>query len=487
MSFSFDSLAHIYKGVYYKMPQSLKTFLGSIYGAIPIEKRYGAAYGDFLNIFELFERWDDSLREEYLYYKTLETLMFAEQNIAFYQKSFAKYGVSVSDFKTLSDLKKFPTLTKRDIKEYLDDLYTDVVEKPKAYFSGGSTSSPTKFYHPLYTGRAKHKAYSIFTLKKVGYNYRDRTLLLKGREVVDKKRDIYWDYEAVENMLNVTSNYILSDKFELIYKKANSFKPKFIFGYPSAVLNFMYATKEAGYDPLRIEGIILSSESVHDSYIKELKEFYGGVPVLIDYGHTERVVGAYRVDLSPYEFLGVYGISRIVDNEIVGTSLDNFVMPYINYKSGDETDSKIIFYENSDIAKSVSNIKGRRGDYLVTYDYRLISLTTLYAGHHLRSDVVANLQYRQKEPGRVKAIIEKGKAYNGKDEIYRGLKNLVKDGIEFEVEVVDKIKRSDRGKWIACKQDLDIDEIKAKRVENIRIAKERKNKTEMELKAVKSV
>ncbi len=487
MSFSFDSVVHLYKGVYYNMPQSFKTFFGSIYGAIPIEKRYGAAYSDFLNIFEQFEKWDDSLKEEYLYYKTLETLMFAEQNIAFYQKSFARYGVSVSDFKTLGDLKKFPTLTKRDIKEYIDELYTDVVEKPVAYFSGGSTSSPTKFYHPLFTSRAKHKAYSIFTLKKAGYNYRDRTLLLKGREVVDKKRDIYWDYEAVENMLNVTSSYIISDKFPLIYNKAKSFKPKFIFGYPSAVLDFMYATKAAGFEPLKIKGIILASESVCDKYINDLKEFYSGVPVFVDYGHTERVVGAYKIDFQPYNFPGAYGISRLVDNEILGTSLDNFVMPYINYKTGDEADGEISYYENSDVVKSVSNIKGRRGDYLVTYDYRLIPITTLYAGHHLKSDVVANLQYNQEKPGMVKVKIEKGKAYIGKEEIYKGLRKLVKDGIDFEVEIVDKIEKSSRGKWIACKQKLDIEAIKDKRVENIRIAKEFKRETKREFKEAKAV
>ncbi len=469
MSFSFDSVAHLYKGVYYRMPQSLKTFLGSIYGAIPIEKRYGVAYSDFLNIFEKFESWDDTLKEEYLYYKTLETLMFAEQNITFYQKQFAKYGVCVSDFKSLGDLKKFPTMTKRDIKESIDDLYTDVMEKPAAYFSGGSTSSPTKFYHPLFTSRAKHKAYSIFTLKKAGYNYRDATLLLKGREVVDKSRNIYWDYEAVENMLNVTSGYIMSDKFPLIYKKAASFKPKFIFGYPSAVMDFMYATKAAGYEPLNIKGILLASESVYDEYIKELKDFYGDIPVFIDYGHTERVVGAYRIDNMPYNFLGAYGVTRLVDDEIVGTSLDNFVMPYINYKTGDEAEGKVSFYKNSDIVKSVSNIKGRKEDYLVTYDYRLISLTTLYVGHHLCSKVVANLQYIQKEPGKVIARIEKGKAYADKEKIYGGLKNLVKEGIDFKVEIVDKIEKSARGKWIACKQYLDIESIKAKRVKNIGI------------------
>ena len=460
MKFSFDSIAHLYKNVYYNMPQSLKTFLGTLYGSIPIEKRYGSLYTRYMEIFKKFEEGNQGYQEEYLYHKTLETLLFAQENIPFYQKRFADHGVSVSDFKSLDDLKKFPTMTKEDIKNHVEEMYSENVEKAVAYFSGGSTSSPTKFYHPLFTSRAKHKAYSVYTLSKCGYRLRDRALLLKGRETVDLKKDTYWDYEPVENFLNITSSYILSDKFPLIYQKSKAFKPKFFFGYPSAVMDFMYATKSAGLAPLKVRGIILASENIHESDILELKSFYGDIPVFVDYGHTERVVGAWKVDFPPYRFVGAYGISRIVNGEIVGTSLDNMVMPYINYKTGDEVDGEIIYYEGTDIAKSAEKIKGRVQDYLVTYDHRLIPLTTLYVGHHLPSRVVHHLQYQQSQPGKVTVLIQKGVSEMHKAEILKGLYAMVKEGIKFEIRFVEKIAKSSRGKRVVCKQMLDIEAIK---------------------------
>ena len=41
---SFESLFHKYRATYYNFPQSLKTFLGSMYGNIPLHIRFGKNY-----------------------------------------------------------------------------------------------------------------------------------------------------------------------------------------------------------------------------------------------------------------------------------------------------------------------------------------------------------------------------------------------------------------------------------------------------------
>ncbi len=225
-------------------------------------------------------------------------------------------------------------------------------------------------------------------------------------------------------------------------------------------MDFMYACKAGGFAPIAVQGIILTSETVLPTHIEELKAFYGDIPVFIDYGHTERVVGAYRVDDSAYNFIGPYGIARVVNGEIVGTSLDNMVMPYINYKTGDEVTGEINCYSGTDIVRSVENIKGRVQDYLVTHDYRLIPLTTLYVGHHLPSDVVLNLQYQQREPGKVTVLIQKSAVQIDKQKILNGLKEMVKEGIFFELKFTQQMEKTHRGKRMICKQMLDIEAMK---------------------------
>jgi len=460
MKFSFDSVVHLYRSTYYNMPQSLKTFLGTVYGNIPISVRYGKLYGEYMDRYKTYEEGSEQFKQDFVYNKTLETLIFAEENIPYYTEVFQKHGVSSKDFKSLADLKKFPTISKHEIKANLDRLYTDKIEKPVAYYSGGSLSTPTKYFQPIYTSRAKHKAYSMFTLGKIGYKYRDRTLLLKGREISKPDQDIYWEREPVDNYLYLSNNYMNSEKFPLMYAEAIKFKPKFLFGYPSAVLSFIAMSKQFGLEPLKVEGIIVASESIFEPDFGVIKDFFGDVDILADYGHTERVVSAYRMNYDNYQFINAYGTPRIVDREIVGTSFDNFVMPFINFKTADEVSGDIVYFEGSDIAREVKNIEGRTQDYLVTDDNRLVSITTMCGGQHLPLDLIKNLQYKQSEPGKVTVLIEERGGAVDKEHVISGMNALVRDGIDFKVEVVDKIARSATGKRVICKQSLDIEKIR---------------------------
>ena len=102
----------------------------------------------------------------------------------------------------------------------------------------------------------------------------------------------------------------------------------------------------------------------------------------------------------------------------------------------------------------------------MTHDERLIPLTTLFVGHYLPAEVVMHLQYVQKRPGYVTVRIEKRRGGADADTILRGLRRMVREGITFELEFVDRLEKTHRGKHMICRQYLDIEAIK-KRKENI--------------------
>jgi phenylacetate-CoA ligase len=441
------------------MPQGVKTFIGSVYGSIPLSIRFGKKYVEQKEMLDGYLAMDEKGKEEFTYKKVLETIKFAETHIPYYKNSFKEAGVSSADFKTLSDLSKFPVISKADIKANLDDFYIGDFEKPIEYYTGGSLSTPTKYYQPLYTSRAKEKAYNNYFFTKVDYNYRDKTLLLKGREVSKPDEDIYWEYEPIDNYFLISNNYMNSDKFPLIFEKAKEFSPKFLFGYPSALLSFIKQCKINGYEPLKIKAILLSSETAYPHEIKIIRDFFG-VDVLTQYGHTERAAIAYRVNEEPYNFMNSYGAVRIINNEIVATGFDNQVMPLINYRTGDSVDGNIEYIEGTDIAKTCDIIEGRTQDFLVTDDNRLVSITTMCGGQHLPLDQISNIQYIQTEPGKVKVLVEDKDKVVDHQHVINGMKALVRDGVEFEVESVDDIPKSPRGKRVICKQSLDIEKIR---------------------------
>ncbi len=109
------------------------------------------------------------------------------------------------------------------------------------------------------------------------------------------------------------------------------------------------------------------------------------------------------------------------------------------------------------------NIEGRTQDYLVTDDERLISITTMCGGQHLPLDMIRNIQYKQTVPGQVTVMVESQNGEIDKAHVIDGMKKLVRDGVEFDVEVVKEIEKSARGKRVICKQSLDIDKIRSKK------------------------
>lgn len=454
---TFEESLHQYKNVYYHFPQSLKTFLGTIYSGIPLTLRFGKNFSLHSKILQRFEDSNEQFKLDYMYNKMLETLIFAEENIPYYKNIFHQYGVSSKDYKSLDDIKHFPPLSKSDIKAHLENIYTDTIEKPVAYYSGGSLSTPTKYFLPS-SSRAKEKVYNNYIFSKIGYRYRDKTILLKGREVSNPDKNIYWEYEPVDNYFLLSNNYMNSDVFPLMYQKALDFHPKFFFGYPSAVLSFIKQSQKYGCDKINIQGVILASETVYPDELQYIHDYFG-VDVLTHYGHTERNAIGYRINQGPYSFLNSYGAVRIVNEEIVTTTFDNFVMPFINYKTGDHATGKIDYYKNCDIAKSVENIEGRTQDYLVTKDKRLISITTMCGGQYLPLESINTIQYIQNDVGKVTVLVEGDKNIDI-NKVNQGMNKLVREGIDFETKIVDKIEKSSRGKRIICKQILDIEKIR---------------------------
>jgi len=459
---TFEEILHQYKEVYYSFPQSLKTFLGSVYGNIPLSVRFGKHYSIHKTMLQKFETADTQFQLDFIYNKTLETLLFAESHIPYYQKIFQEYGLSSKNFKSIEDITQFPSLHKHTIKNNIDTLYTDAVETPIAYYSGGSLSTPTKYFLPG-SSRAKEKAYNNYIFSKIGYKYRDRALLSRGREIFQPHKNIFWEHEPVDNYFFLCSSYMNSDVFPLIHKKALKFKPKFFIGYPSALLSFIKQSQRYNLPAIELQGVIVASETLYPDELQTIQEFFN-VNVLTHYGHTERNAIAYRVNDGHYHFLSSYGLVRIINEEIITTSFDNFVMPFINYKTADRATGDIEYYSQSSIVKCVAQIEGRTQDFLVTKDQRLISITAITSATttskegYLSGDHIHAIQYIQSDVGKVTVLLE-GDNIDTKS-IAKGLTTLMKGALDFEVQVVERIDKTSRGKRVICKQSLNIEHIR---------------------------
>ena len=432
--------------------------MGTIYGNIPLSVRFGKYYNIHKKILDDFENGSEQYKLDYQYIKTLETLQFAYDHIPYYQKTFHEYDFKIENFKDLTDIKKLPYLTKEIIQKELPNLYTDKFDKISTYSTGGSSGTPMKMYAPRSVSRAKEKIYTNYTFAKIGYAYRDRAISMSARGKADEREKRYWEYQMVDNYLLVSVNHLKKEYVPLMYNEILKYKPKIFYGYPSAIGLFVKICKMLGIATIdNIQGIVLTSESISYEQIELIKDFFNA-PVLSHYGHTERIIAGYRIDKEPYHFYNSYGLARVVDDEIIGTSFDNLVMPYINYKTKDYVNGKVNCFENTDIMKSVATIQGRIQEYVVTKDKSVIPILSIGAGHFDSYGYVEQTQFYQDTPGK---IIVRIKAEHPElvesEKMVQQMQKQVKNTIDFEVEFVDKIENTSRKKRVLCIQKLDIE------------------------------
>jgi len=455
-----DSLLHQYQKSYYSLPRGVKTFFGSLYGNIPLSVRFGKHYNIHKKILEKYENSNDQFKLDFQFNKTVETLQFAKDHIPYYQELFSKYSFPIESFKDFRDLDKLPKLTKEIIQKEKLRLYTDKFDKVAEYSTGGSSSVPMKTYAPLSISRAKEKIYMNASFEKIKYRYRDRAVALNARGNIDENKGIYWDYQLIDNYLLLSVNHLTQTYIETMLEEIRKWKPKIFYGYPSAIALFIRTCKAIGVESIpNIEGLVLTSESISWEDVKLIKAFFNAT-VISHYGHTERVISAYRRDLEDYYFYGSYGLVKIIDNEMVGTSFDNIVMPYINYSTKDYV-GKTTYYPGTNIAKSVSSLMGRLQECVITKENMAIPLLSIGAGHFASFDNVENAQFYQDKPGEVTLrIVTRHPENINIQYIIAQMKKQVDNKIDFKIEFVDKIENTTMGKKILCIQKLNIDNYK---------------------------
>lgn len=454
-----DSILYLYKKTYFNLPKSVQAFFGGLYGSIPLDLRFGEQYKKHKKILEQFEKCDKQFQLDYMFNKTYETLQFSYENIPYYQKVFDEYDFKIKDFKSLDDMKLVPSLTKEIIQNEISSLVTGKVDKPVVIHTGGSTFTPTTFYVPLNTSRAKEKAYTAYIFSKLGYKNRDKVLVLRDFNTSDEVHEKFWVYEHVNNYLWLSSNHINVLYVERMLKEINKFKPKFIYAYPSELIFFINACHRIGIDKIQdIKGVFLSSEMVYVNQIDKIKSFFN-CDVLTHYGHSERVSVGFRLNYESYHFLNAYGLTRIVENEIVSTSFDNFVMPFINYKTKDYVSGKYDFLNENDIVMNIESIEGRLQEFLVTKNGTLLSVTSIGIGHFDGYKYVDAAQYYQEKLGHLTINIEsKHPEKVNTKKIIKQLEEFVNYEISFDVKFMESIQKTSRGKWKYCIQKLNIED-----------------------------
>lgn len=464
---TFDDRLHGLAARYVASPQWVKTLTGGVYAMLPPRLRFGRAYTRFRRIFDA-----PTVDPRYVRERLAETLHGALTGVP----ALAAWRRLAGDAREhpLDVLAELPLLDKERLKTHLAE-HLNGAWPPTArlrMFTGGSTAVPMTFYVHRGVSRAKEWAAFHAMGARFGTEGDGVVLALRGRTVGTAGSGRMWMYEPIKRHLILSTDHLEPRYMDGYVEALRRWRPRYVHAFPSALFPLMAWLHERGEQDLlaQVSCVVLTSESVFDHHMQAFRAFFR-CPVVATYGHTERVLLANSLpDDARYHFWPHYGHLELVDaagrpvtepgrvGEIVGTSFDNLVMPFVRYRTGDFA----VLGGAPDAAMPgvpvLDRIEGRLQEYVVCRDHRLVTVTTLGAAHFEQLDRCLRIQYEQSEPGRLVLRVMTLRPLD--DQARRDIEQAVSDktqgGCTVEVREVDTIPLTRRGKQHLLVQHLDV-------------------------------
>lgn len=356
-------------------------------------------------------------------------------------------------------LSDFPIMDKKIISDNFDSCCS--INKNKYSYSdaytGGSTGEP---FHLLTYGQCEYE-FGKKRCKTYGYSKGDIILACDGTKIEENLIDqnIFWKKKNKNPVpfgnYAISSLYLNDVNAKYYCEYILNLKPDFLRGYPSFIYSLACYFESLGLEASGfIRGVELTSETIYAYQIEKIKTIFGA-KVYLQYGHTEQCICANTFDETyRYRVEPLYGYVEILDDlgnhvsegevgEVVVTTLRNYVMPLIRYRTGDFAeyggrDERYVY---------LNRVLGRTQDFIIDENGNKILLTALIFGQHCSAlGHIQKWQLEQFEKGKVVVHIIKGSEYNAKDEeeLQEQFKKL--GNVEAKFEYVETVSITPRGK-----------------------------------------
>lgn len=321
-----------------------------------------------------------------------EMIRYCWEHIPFYRSHWQGAIISPYQIQTISDLQKLPILTKEHVRKHYHELITTKrgVRSSEAR-SGGSTGQPTifrmtRFEEELSWGLMYSGWY------RAGYRVGYPFLVVGGESIgvgLGDKRN--WKDFIVNRW--VTSGSNLTRERVLALAEADCFKTiRFIYGYPNAIRELGEMLQALGCSaPQELRGIVCTAEVMLPEVRQRIKQLFGDVPVLDQWGLNDGGLQACEgIEEDGFHLCFQRSVLEIVDENgqqitelgksgrALATSLTNSTFPFVRYDTGD-----IVHWKSFEPAPSgvhwprLGPIDGRTGDVIYLSSGRSITMPGL--------------------------------------------------------------------------------------------------------------
>ena len=401
----------------------------------------------------------------------------AYENVPYYRCVFDQKKLKPQDIASLDDIHKIPLLHREDISTNLEDMVARTYERSKLRITttGGTTGKPIGVYQDKYTVDANEMVFVLRQWNWAGYELGDRIVTLRGNTILRKSArntKAWWDYYPGHNELILSSFEMDDDHLFRYSEMIRKFQPKFIQAYPSSIEIFarFMERNSIGHPP--IKAIFCESETLYPEQ-RKLIESQFRCKIFSGYGMTERAADAVECEQHQgYHVNMEYGILELVDKydqpitkpgipgRVVGTGFDTFCMPIIRFVTDDIAEYSLETCRCGRQLTLVKDFKGRLRELIFSKSGKVMPLMTCLSLHGKSFMKISELKFVQERQGEL--IVQIAVATNCSEaevkaelqhELYQ---KLDPDEFTIEIEVVNHVKRTERGKIGILEQKIPV-------------------------------
>lgn len=326
-------------------------------------------------------------RQAWIHQRIKKTLIRAADGTRYYGEAFRKIGFDPrTDYTGPESLSRLPILTKDIVRERGPDLIDRRYSRLAAWAeTSGTSGQPLRMLlNESYIALDYACMYQMWS--QAGYRFRDPFVALRSY-VPSKKGEPLWKHDRAQNALFMSAYHFSPRNAAEYLEVIQEFQPKFIRAYPSSLAVLANYLSRTDKQLPSVRGLFTASETLTPVERSDIEAVFG--PILFDwYGMTEPTLVAFEgPEHDGLNVVWQYGHAELLGDpslrdgthRLLATSLQNPVMPFIRYETGDlvvahPSDSTVSAYP-----KRFARIEGRKDDLILTPDGRRLPSVNFYS------------------------------------------------------------------------------------------------------------
>jgi phenylacetate-CoA ligase len=291
------------------------------------------------------------------------------------------------------DISEFPVMEREEFKKNASGITTDFGKPYCIQHTSGSTGYPVTFYLTKEMLLAKRVSHQRF-LTWFGIKRESREFKIGGVKETWRTKIYY----LFRNKRFINSFRITPESIKAIILKYNRFKPAVLYGYPSAISNFIQFSKQNNIPLHKPKIIVTHAENLTPEHESIFQSVFTGVRVVNQYWCTEANIGVTcphgKIHLDEDTVIGevINKDSKGVGDLLI-TNLYSYSQPIIRYMVGDRVKISDRPCTCGRKTKVIEYIEGRKSEEMELPDGRKLPVTAIYVSRYADNLLAYQMRY----------------------------------------------------------------------------------------------